>query len=338
MKVDVLSYGRPLAEAASDALAAQDVGFDGWLVGETRHDPLQACVLAAHQTDKIDIGTGVAIAFPRSPLHVAHAAHDLQVLSQGRFVLGLGSQVRTHIEKRYGAMWAAPAPRMREYVLALRAIWQAWRTGEPLRFRGQYTSHTLMTPAFAPAPHEFGDPRVWLAAVGPRMTRACGEVADGLLCHVFTTPRYVTDVTIPALAEGAAASGRIRADLEVSVPVLVVAGRDKAARADALMAARSQIAFYGSTPAYRGVLALHGWSDAHDKLHELSIRGSWDAMAELVTDEMLDAFTVIGAPGAIAGEILRRYGGIVDRVSIVAAGPLDPADLQRIIARLHANG
>ncbi len=213
---------------------------------------------------------------------------------------------------------------MREYVLALRAIWEAWETGERLRFEGEHYRHTLMTPFFTPPSHGHGPPAVWLAAVGPRMTEVTGEVADGLICHGFTTPRYLTEVTVPRLEPGAATAGRSRDDLEVSLPVFVVTGRDDAEHAEAAAAVRAQIAFYGPTPAYAPVLELHGWSELHHRLHELSRRGEWSAMAELVDDEVLETFAIVAPPDRVGAEILARYGGRVDRISLSTDHPNAP--------------
>ena len=331
MKVDETTLGGPLATIAASARDAEARGYDGWFVGETAHDPLLACVAAGEATDRVAVGTAITVAFPRSPMHVAYAAHDLQALTAGRFVLGLGSQVKAHVEKRFSTTWSRPAARLREYVLALRAIWTAWSTRERLAFRGEFYRHTLMTPFFTPQDHGFGPPDVWLAAVGRRMTEVAGEVADGLLCHAFTTDRYLVEVTLPALSAGLARSNRQREDVEVSVPVFVVTGRDAAERAGVAAAIRAQIAFYGSTPAYRPVLELHGWGDLHEQLHQLSLRGEWNRMSAMIDDDILDVFAVVAPPDEVGARIRERYLGVLDRVSLSTTYEFDDHEWQRLL-------
>jgi probable F420-dependent oxidoreductase len=323
LRIDAMTLGRPLAEVADDVRAADARGYDGWFVGETAHDPLLSCVVAGEASEQVQVGTGIAVAFPRSPMHVAYAAHDLQALTGGRFVLGLGSQIKAHVEKRFSATWSKPAARMREYVLALQAIWSAWATGERLHFEGEFYRHTLMTPFFTPPAHDQGPPPVWLAAVGPRMTEVTGEVADGLLCHGFTTDRYLTEVTLPTLERGAAAGGRSRDDLEVALPVFVVTGRDEAETAEVEAGVKGQIAFYGSTPAYRPVLDLHGWGDLHEQLHRRSLAGDWAGMTDLIDDEVLHTFAIVADPGRVGAAIHDRYHGLVDRVSLYTGFTFD---------------
>ncbi|MTV25715.1 TIGR03617 family F420-dependent LLM class oxidoreductase [Nitriliruptoraceae bacterium ZYF776] len=332
--MDAITYGGPLAAVADEVAGAEARGYDGWFVGEVGHDPVLACALAAEHTERMEIGTAIAVAFPRSPMHLAYQAHDLQALARGRFVLGLGSQIKAHVEKRYSATWSAPAARMREFVLAMRAIWDAWATGERLRFEGEHYRHTLMTPFFTPDAHGFGHPKVWLAAFGPRMTAVAGEVTDGLLCHAFTTPRYLREVTLPALAEGTAAAGRDRAELEVSLPVFLVTGRDERERDEVAEVVRGQLAFYGSTPAYRGVLELHGWGELHEELHARSLRGEWAAMSALIDDEVLDTFAVVAEPDRVGAAIRDRYGDHVDRVSLNTSFTFDDDGWRRLVTEL----
>jgi probable F420-dependent oxidoreductase len=319
MRIDAVTYGHPLAATGAEAAAAQARGYDGWFVSETTHDPLLACVAAGLATDGLQIGTAIAVAFPRSPMHVAYAAHDLQALTGGRFVLGLGTQIRPHVERRFSSTWSKPAARMREYVQALRAIWQAWGTGERLAFEGEFYRHTLMTPFFTPDDHGHGPPAVWLAAVGPRMTEVTGEVADGLLCHGFSTRRYLEEVTLPRLATGAAAAGRDRRDIEVVQPVFVVTGDTDEQCAEAEAMAKGQIAFYGSTPAYRGVLDLHGWGELHEELHRRSRADDWASMTELIDDEVLRTFAVVADPQEVGAAIRERFGGLADRISLATS-------------------
>jgi probable F420-dependent oxidoreductase len=336
MKLDEMTYGHPLAETAEVVATARDRGYDGWFVSETVHDPFLAAAVAGTVSGELQIGTAIAVAFPRSPMHVAYAAHDLQALTGGRFVLGLGSQIKPHIEKRFSTEWSKPAARMREYVLALRAIWHAWRTGDRLSFRGEFTSHTLMTPFFTPQDHGHPDPPVWLAAVGPLMTRATGEVADGLLAHAFTTARYLSEVTLPHLEEGAATAGRDRSDIEVVVPVFVVSGRTEEQRAASEAVVRGQLSFYGSTPAYKGVLELHGWGQLHDRLHNASLENRWEEMPAMIPTEVLETFAVIADPDEVGAAVRDRYQGLADRVSLSSA-QLDDQALAHARAALRAD-
>jgi probable F420-dependent oxidoreductase len=314
VKVDLGATIRP-ARAADLARAAETAGFDALWAAETNHDPFLSCALAAATTESIEVGTAIAIAFARSPMTLASTAHDLQALSDGRFVLGLGSQIRPHIENRYSMPWSHPARRMREFVLALRAIWDTWEQGTPLRFEGDFYRHTLMTPMFTPQPHGHGAPKVFLAGVGPRMTEVAGEVADGFICHGFSSERYLRECTLPALERGCDRAGRSIDDIEIVAPGFVVTGVDDAAIDDAANATRRQVAFYGSTPAYRPVLELHGWGDLQNELHAMSKRGEWERMGDLITDEILETFAVVGRPDDVARELHRRYGDVVSRVT-----------------------
>jgi len=306
------------------ARLAETVGYDGIWSAETSHDPFLPLVLAAEHTERIQLGTGIAVAFARNPMSLAVLANDLQTLSEGRFMLGLGSQIKPHIEKRFSMTWSHPAPRMRELILAIRAIWASWSDRSRLAFRGEFYRHTLMTPMFDPGPNPFGNPRIFLAAVGERMTEVAGEVADGMLAHGFTTERYLREVTVPALERGLAIGGRVRADVQISYPGMVVTGADEAGFEAAAKAVRTQLAFYGSTPAYRPVLELHGWGDLQGELNTLSKRGAWDEMALLIDDEMLNTFAVVGEIDDIAGQVRRRFEGIVDRFNFYAPYPMEP--------------
>ncbi len=320
------------AGVVKSARLAEQVGYDGIWSAETSHDPFLPLALAAQATDRIKLGTGIAVAFARNPMTLAMVANDLQTLSRGRFMLGLGSQIRPHIEKRFSMPWSHPAPRMRELIRAIRAIWASWSDGTRLAFRGQFYRHTLMNPMFDPGPNPFGNPLIFLAAVGELMTEVAGEVADGLLAHGFTTERYLRQVTVPALGRGLAASGRTRADVQISYPGMVVTGADDAGFEKATRSVKAQLAFYGSTPAYRPVLALHGWGDLQTELNTLSKRGAWDEMAGLIDDEMLNTFAVVGALEDIAGMVLRRFEGVVDRFNFYAPYPMEPERWAEVLA------
>src|SRR5580692_7782064 len=280
-----------IAEAAKQAEAN---GYDGVWSAETGHDPFLPIAIGAAATQKLEFGTGIAVAFARNPMNLAVLANDLQLLTKGRFMLGMGSQIKPHITKRFSMPWSHPAPRMRELILAIRAIWKTWETGEPLAFRGEFYTHTLMTPFFNPGPNPYGNPKILLAAVGELMTEVAGEVGDGFLVHGFSTERYLREVSLPALERGAAKAGKTLADLTISYPGFVVTGADGKSTEAAATAVRQQIAFYGSTPAYRPVLDLHGWGDLQPELNTLSKRGAWDQMADLIDDEMLNTFAVVG--------------------------------------------
>ena len=246
--------------------------------------------------------------------------------------MGLGSQIKPHITKRYSMPWSHPAPRMREFILAIRAIWEAWATGGPLAFRGEFYTQTLMTPFFSPGPNPYGNPPILLAAVGQLMTEVAGEVADGMLVHGFTTERYLREVTMPALERGAAKAGKTRADLLISYPGMVVTGTNDAEMQAAAGAVKAQLAFYGSTPAYKPVLDLHGWGDLQPELNTLSKRGDWVAMAELVTDEMVEAFAVVCPLDQLADQVSARYGDLVDRFSFYAPYQVDPEHWRKVLA------
>ncbi len=266
-----------LGNVVEAATTLERRGYDGCWTAEINHDPFLPLTLAAEHTNTIELGTSIAVAFARNPMTVANVGWDLQEYSRGRLNLGLGSQIRPHIEKRFSMPWSKPVARMHEFVLAMREIWACWRDGSRLRFEGEFYTHKLMTPMFTPEPHDYGFPKVFIAAVGEAMTEMAGEVADGLLAHAFTTKRYFEEVTTPALMRGMGRSGRDRSDFQVSCPVFVVTGERDADLDAAAVGTRKQIAFYGSTPAYRKVLELHGWGELHEELHRLSLQGDWDA-------------------------------------------------------------
>ncbi len=324
MKIDGGLPGNDLRSVPGVASELEDLGYSGAFSAETSHDPFLPLLLAAEHTQRLEVGTGIAVAFARNPMTLANVAYDLQAYSEGRAIIGLGSQIKAHIEKRFSMPWSHPAARMRELILAMRAIWSSWNGGEKLDFRGEFYRHTLMTPFFNPGPNPHGDPKVFLAAVGERMTEVAGEVADGIIVHAFTTERYVREVTLPALERGFARSGRRRDSFEVSGPFFIVTGNDEQEFERAKQGTKQQIAFYGSTPAYRPVLELHGWGDLQTELNTLSKQGEWVKMGELITDDILDAFAVVAEPEDVPGRMLERYGDVVDRLSFYAPYRSDP--------------
>ncbi len=335
MKVDGGIWGG-LDNAGEAAAQQEDRGYDGIWVPEISHDPFLPLLLAAEHTERLDLGTGIAVAFARSPMTLAQVSWDLQAASQGRFILGLGSQIKAHITRRFSMPWSSPAARMREMILALRAIWECWNQGTKLDFRGDFYSHTLMTPFFNPGPNLHGDARICLAGVGERMTQVAGEVADGFLCHAFTTRRYLDEVTLPSLAKGRAKAGKTMDGFELAGPLFVVTGRDEAEMARAAEGVKGQIAFYGSTPAYRPVLDLHGWGELQDELNRLSKDGRWGDMGDLIDDDMLATFAVVAPLDRVAAAIKDRWGDAVHRVSFYAPYDTDRAQWDEVIADLKA--
>ncbi len=313
------------------ARQVEEDGYDGAWSAETGHDPLLILAAAAPATERLQLGTGIVVAFGRSPMITATLANDVQLMSKGRLMLGLGSQIKPHIEKRYSMPWSHPAARMREYILAMRAIWDSWNNSTKLDFRGDFYTHTLMTPFFSPGPNPYGQPKVFLAAVGELMTEVAGEVADGILVHGFTTERYLKEVTLPALDRGLAKAGRERSTFELSYPGFIVTGNE-AEQERAVGLVKSQIAFYGSTPAYRPVLELHGWGDLQPELNALSKRGEWAEMARLIDDDVLEAFAVTAEPSAVADKVLERVGGVVDRFSFYAPYQLEHGKWAEVLA------
>ncbi len=314
MKIDAGLMTTDLGSVAARAKEREAAGFDGIVTAEMSGDPFFPLLLAAEHTERIELMTSIAVAFARNPMIVANLSNDLQAFSKGRFILGLGSQIKPHIEKRFSMEWSKPAARMREFVLAMRAIWDCWYTGEKLAFRGEFYRHTLMTPMFTPTNNPHGAPKVVIAAVGPKMTEAAGEVADGMLVHAFTTEKYLREVTMPAIERGRAASQRAPADFDLCYPAFIVTGKDEREWETVRGAVAKQIGFYGSTPAYRPVLECHGWGELQTELNTLSKRGEWDTMGERITDEILEEFAVVAEPDKVAGVLNARYGDLVGRI------------------------
>lgn len=307
-----------IGTVAGIAARAEAVGFDSLCLGETDHDPLVLLAAASQSTTRIRLTTSILVAFARSPMVTAIAANDVQALAGGRLQLGLGSQVEAHITRRFGMPWSRPAARMREYVQALHAIWDAWENGTELRFEGEFYSHTLMTPMFDPGPNPFGRPSVLIAGVGTGMSRVAGDVADGFQVHSFVTEKYLSEVVLPSIDEGLRTSGRSRRDLIVGVTPMLATGTTEQEVATAREHVRSQIAFYGSTPAYRGVLELHGWMGLHEKLNELARGRRWDSMPTLIGDDVLAEFAVVGTLREAAQELRGRWGPLSDRISVAS--------------------
>lgn len=337
MLIDGSLHQVPPHEAGTQARDLEEMGFSGVWASEANHVPFLQVALATQMTGKATLGTSIAVAFSRNPMLLAYLGWDLQQLSSGRFVLGLGSQVSAHITRRFSMPWSKPAARMRELVLGVRAIWDTWLTDAPLDFRGDFYQHTLMTPFFSPEPEpmrELGLPRIFLAGVGERMTEVAGEVADGFFCHAFTTVPYLRKITLPALERGAAAGGKTLADLQIRVPAFVATGVTDDEIAAAITGVRRQIAFYASTPAYRGVLEMHGWEGLQPELTRLSWEGKWAQMGHLIDDDVFDAFAVAGAPADIADQLMTRYGGAVQRLSLNLPYPHERTMLAPIVADL----
>ncbi|OHT97244.1 TIGR03617 family F420-dependent LLM class oxidoreductase [Mycobacterium syngnathidarum] len=316
MKIMTALFGP--TDAVDRAALLKEAGASGVFTFEGPFDVFTPLVLAS-SIKSLDIMSNVAIAFPRNPIQLAHQANDLQLLSEGRFILGLGTQVRAQIEKRYGVEFDRPVARMKEMVGALRAIFASWNEDERLDFRGEYYRHTLMTPTFKPGPNPFGPPPIYLGALGPRLTRATAEVADGLLVMPFGSKRFLHETTMPAVREGLAAAGRSEDGFEV-VPEIIVSvgtGHD-----DDHFSTRMLLAFYGSTPAYRPVLEAHGWGDLQPELNVMSKQGRWQEMAGLIDDEMLHTIAACGTPGEIAAHIRDRVEGVSDRICLYQPGPI----------------
>jgi probable F420-dependent oxidoreductase len=315
MKIDAALIPTNLQDVPAIARAAEAIGFDALWTGETRHDPFLPLVLAAEHTRRIGLGTAIAVAFARSPMNVANLAWDLAALSGGRFRLGLGTQVKPHIERRFGMTWESPAAKLREYVLALRAIWDCWQNGTPLNFRGEFYKLTLMTPFFNPGPISHPHILVSIAGVNPQLLQVAGEVCDGFQIHPLHTAQYVRQVIIPNLAAGAARAGRRRADLELTTSQFVIAGHTDAEIEAAKAPVREQVAFYASTPTYRVILDVHGWGEVGERLSHHAARKQWDQMPALITDDMLEEFAIVGRWDEIPARIKARYDGLLDRVT-----------------------
>ncbi len=316
MKVDVALTAPSLETVPSFVRAAERTGFDAVWSSETRHDPFFPLLLGAEHSQRISLGTAVAIAFPRSPTVMAQIAWDLQAFSRGRFILGLGTQVKAHIERRFGMPWEAPVAKLREYILALRALWRTWQTGERLNVRGRFYKLTLMTDFFNPGPIETPHIPIFIAGVNRGLIRLAGELCEGFHVHPFHSPEYLRQIVLPALREGLERGRRQRADIELASTVFVITGETEAERERNREVVRRQLAFYASTPSYRIVLAIHGWEAVGERLSYLAARKRWDEMPSLITDEMLNTYAVEADWEALPYVLQERYTGLLDRIAL----------------------
>ena len=316
MKLDTGLIARNLRDVPAAARAAEEAGFDAVWTAEAGGDGFLPAALAAEHTKRIKIGTAVAIAFPRSPMITAYTAWDLAGLSEGRFVLGLGTQVKGHIERRFGVKWEAPVPKLREYLQALRAIFKCWSEGGArLKYEGKYYNFSLMTPFFTPPKHNFPNVPIYIAGVNERIIQLAGEMCDGLHAHPFHSPKYLQEFVLPNLDKGFKKSGRSRKNFEITTTAFVIAGSNRDEIEQAKAGVRQQIAFYASTRTYKVVLDMHGWGDVSARLNEKAAKGDWGAMAKEITDEMLDVYALTGTWDEIADKVKARYDGLLDRVA-----------------------
>jgi len=323
-----------LAKAAEEGRKLEALGFDGVVSNETTHDPFLPLAVVAQNTRRLRIQTSVAVGFARSPMILANLAHDLNAFSGGRFTLGLGSQIKPHITRRYSMPWSSPAARMREMVQAIRAIFADWYDGQKLDFEGEFYTHTLMPPLFRPENIEHGKPPINVAAVGPLMTETAGAVADGMIVHPFSTEAYMRQHTLPRLQAGLASAGRARQDCGVAYPPFMVTGATEEIFRKCREAVAKRIAFYASTPAYRPVLEQHGWGDLQTELTRMTKEGRWSEMDALIDDDILNTFAVVGEVKDIAPEIWSRFGDIVQEFTI-SSETVDMETLARIAADLR---
>jgi probable F420-dependent oxidoreductase len=318
MKIDVAILPDNLRSMPLLALAAEETGFDALWTSEIQHDPFMPLALVAEHTSRIEFGTAIAVAFARSPTTIAHCAWDLAKASRGRFILGLGTQVKAHIERRFGMNWEPPAPKLREMILAMRALWKAWQGDGRINFRGQFYKITLMPPFFNPGPIEHPDIPIFIAGVNAQLCRLAGELCQGFHVHPFHTPEYLRQVVLPNIKFGADKTNRQRSDVQISSSIFI------ATNAAEREQVRQQISFYASTPSYKAVLDVHGWGDVSAKLGSLAARGKWKEMPAFISDEMLDAVTIFAPQDEIPARVHARYDGLLDRVTFYA--PFDPID------------
>jgi probable F420-dependent oxidoreductase len=313
------------------------IGYDRAFSFESKHDPFVPLAIAGEHTERLELGTAIAIAFARTPMTLANTGWDLQACTGGRFVLGLGSQIKPHIEQRYSMPWSKPAARMKEIVQGIRAIWDAWETGERLNFDGEFYTHTRMIPAFDPGPNPFGPPPIFTAGFGPLSTQVAGEVSDGFLVHPVNSRRSLQELTLPAITKGAALTGRDVHDIEVVCVTTIVTGRTEEEFARSLEGVRGQLAFYATTPAYLSVFELHGYGDLHPVLNSMAKENRWDEMPALIDDELVHAIAVVGEPHEVPDKIRARLDGISDHVSLVNNRAPDPGHFAEIVAGLKSS-
>ena len=334
MKIDTSLMFDPV-KVSEMAGELEDAGFDGAYSFEGQSDPFITIAAAAMKTKKMALMTSIAVAFARNPMSLAYLGNDLQLLSQGRFIMGLGTQVKSHVEHRFSMPWGKPVTRMREIVQATKEIWRCWETGDKLSFEGEYYHHTLMNPTFSPSPNPFGSPKIYMAGVGPNMTACAGEVADGYFVHPFHSARSFDELSMPNLQRGLDKAGKSLDNFTISGQLITATGTNDEQLQSAIGSARGQIAFYGSTPAYKPVLEVHGWEGMHDEWKSMAKSGQWMEMVGSVTDEMLETFALIGTPQEIASKMKARCGGKMDRVSPVIYQP-DTELLKTLLVALKA--
>ncbi|MFC0435591.1 TIGR03617 family F420-dependent LLM class oxidoreductase [Kutzneria buriramensis] len=336
MRVDFHTISVSPTRIAEIAAEVEDIGYDSLWTSEIQYDPFIGLALAAQRSSTLALRTGLAVAFARNPMTMAILANDLQTLSGGRFSLGIGSQIKAHITRRFSMPWSQPAARMREYVLAMRAIWESWATGGRLRFRGEFYRHTLMVPFFNPGPNEFGPPPVLLAGVGERMTAVAGETADGFLAHIITTRKFLQDFTLPILSKARAEVGRSMDDFEIHITPIVATGRTEEEYRSAVDHAKQQLAFYAAIPSYTHVLETHGLEDLRDDLHRLSAEGRLaEEAAAVIDDGVLDTFTLVGEHKEVAAKLHQRFGDLVTSMSFYQLHGSEPENWRPILAELR---
>jgi len=321
MKIDVGVLVPNLLDMPQTARAAEEIGFDCLWTSETQHEPFLPLAIAAEHTSRIELGTAIAVAFPRSPTVLAHIAWDLANASRGRFILGLGTQVKAHIERRFGMTWESPAPKLREMILAMRALWDTWQNGTKLNFRGEFFKLTLMSPFFNPGGIEFPDIPIYIAGVNEHLCRVAGELCQGFHVHPFHTPKYIREIVLPSIEQGAKSANRTRADLQLSSAIFVATDDDERE------GVRQQISFYASTPTYKTVLDVHGWGEVNQRLGALAARGKWDEMPALITDDILNEVAIVAPRVQVPAQIKARYAGLLDRITFYA--PFTPEEAPR---------
>jgi len=334
MRIDTSVLTADLRDVARLARYAEDLGYDGLWTAEAGHDPYLPAALAATATERMTIGTNIAVAFPRSPLVHAQIAWDLQSASRGRFVLGLGTQVKGHNERRYSTAWTAPGPRLREMIELIRHIWDVWQNGKKPGYDGKHYRFSLMTPFFSPPPLEWPHIPIYIAAVNPYMYRLAGELCDGVQVHPFHSIKFLRETALPNLEQGLAKKGRTRPDVTLATSAFVITGKDADEMDRARAGVRQQISFYASTRTYAGVLEAHGWGDVCYKLNEKAAKGDWGGMASLITDEMLDVYAITGRYEDVPALLKKKYTGIIDRISFYS--PLRPGSDDETWRRLIA--